>query len=211
MIKKLLTTRQQEVLDFIIASKKEIGYPPSIKEIAEYFGFSSLTTASDHLNALIRKGVIHKNKGARKLMIDPKYQPKKNNSENKCVNIPLIGEIAAGKPILATENIEDSFLIDKNLINNEKTFLLKVCGNSMIDAHIQDGDLIIIQSQNYAQQDDIVVALIGNEATVKRLIKKENKVFLKPENSSMKPIDISNLDEPVRIAGKVIGVFRTLN
>jgi len=209
MAKKTLTNRQREILDFIIESTKEIGYPPSIKEIAEFFGFRSLTTASDHIKALIRKGFIHKDKGARKLIVDSKYKTS-DTTQTHYEKIPLVGDIAAGSPILAAENIEESFLIDKKLVNNKKTFLLKVCGDSMINAHIKDGDLIAVQSQNYAEHGDIVAAIIGNEATVKRFVKDNDKVFLKPENSSMEPMDISKFNEPVRIAGKVIGVFRTL-
>jgi repressor LexA len=196
-----LSLRQASILEFIQQKLDERGYPPSVREIGEAVGLKSSSTVHAHLKQLQKKGYIHR---------DP-TKPRAiemigNNTA--IVRVPIVGRIAAGEPILAVENIEDTFPLPVNFLNtNKKVFMLNVRGNSMIKAGILDGDYIIVRQQNTADDGDIVVALLGEEATVKRFFKEKDGVRLQPENDEMKPIKTKD----VVVLGKVTGVLRKID
>ncbi len=207
-----LTDKQKSLLDYIVSVQRVSGYPPSIKEIASHFGYKSLTSVVDHLNALERKGLINRQGGARTISITVKGADVSQLTDESTVTlVPLIGKVAAGEPICAVENIEEYFAIDKRLVRYGNAFILRVSGDSMINAHIEHGDMVLVKPQATAENNDIIVAIIGNEATVKRFIVRKNYIELKPENEAMSPIKVSLEDQSFRIAGKVIGIFRKYN
>jgi len=206
-----LTERQSEILKFIILNKEKFGYPPSIPEIQEKFSFKSPNAVQDHLEALERKGYIsrraHKARGIEVLV----HAASNENNKNNAIEIPIVGEISAGRPILAQENIEGTIVIDKSIIKNSNgIFALRVKGDSMINAGILNGDYVIASQQQDAEQGDIVVALIEDEATVKRFYKEKNRIRLQPENDTMEPIIIKSNENQVRIIGKIKGVIRKI-
>jgi repressor LexA len=206
-----LTERQGEILKFIILNKEKFGYPPSIPEIQENFSFKSPNAVKDHLGALERKGYIsrraHKARGIEVLG----YATSKENNKDKAIEIPIVGEISAGRPILAQENIEGTIVIDKSIVKNSNgIFALRVNGDSMINAGILNGDYVIASQQQDAEQGDIVVALIEDEATVKRFYKEKNRIRLQPENDTMEPIIIKPSENQIRIIGKIKGVIRKI-
>ena len=207
----ILTKRQDEILKFIILNKERFGYPPSIPEIQENFSFKSPNAVQDHLGALERKGYIsrraHKARGIEVLG----HAASKKNDKNNAIEIPIVGEISAGRPILAQENIEGNIAIDKSIVkNSDGIFALRVKGNSMINAGILNGDYVIASQQQDAEQGDIVVALIEDEATVKRFYKEKNRIRLQPENDTMEPIIIKPSENQIRIIGKIKGVIRKI-
>jgi len=206
-----LTERQGEILKFIILNKEKFGYPPSIPEIQENFSFKSPNAVKDHLGALERKGYIsrraHKARGIEVLG----YATSKENNKDKAIEIPIVGEISAGRPILAQENIEGTIVIDKSIVKNSNgIFALRVKGDSMINAGILNGDYVIASQQEDAEQGDIVVALIEDEATVKRFYKEKDRIRLQPENDTMEPIIIKPSENQIRIIGKIKGVVRKI-
>ncbi len=182
---------------------KEKGYPPTVREMASEMGVTSTSTVAYYLNLLEEQGKI-KRTGKKNRAIE--VNKPINTQENKITTIPLIGTVAAGKPILAYENFEDQFEFSQNLFKGEGLFMLTIKGDSMIEAGIFDGDKVIVKQQNYADNTDIVVAMINGNATVKRFYKEENHIRLQPENSSMEPIYCFNVD----ILGKVIGLIRKI-
>ncbi|MGD0621709.1 MAG: transcriptional repressor LexA [Thermacetogeniaceae bacterium] len=196
-----LSARQASILEFIHQKLDERGYPPSVREIGEAVGLKSSSTVHAHLKQIQKKGYIYR---------DP-TKPRAieiigNNTA--IVRVPLIGRIAAGEPILAVENIEDTFPFPVSFLNtSKKVFMLTVRGSSMIKAGIFDGDYIIVRQQNTADDGDIVVALLGEEATVKRFFKEKGGVRLQPENDEMEPIK----SKDVVILGKVTGVLRKID
>jgi len=207
----ILTERQSEILKFIILNKEKYGYPPSIPEIQENFSFKSPNAVQDHLGALERKGYIsrraHKARGIEVLG----HATSNKNDKNNAIEIPIVGEISAGRPILAQENIEGNIVIDKSIVKNSNgIFALRVKGDSMINAGILNGDYVIVSQQQDADQGDIVVALIEDEATVKRFYKEKNKIRLQPENDTMEPIIIKPNENNVKIIGKIKGVVRKI-
>jgi len=207
----VLTERQGEILKFIILNKEKFGYPPSIPEIQEKFSFKSPNAVQDHLEALERKGYIsrhaHKARGIEILV----HTASSENNRNNALEIPIIGEISAGRPILAQENIEGTMVIDRSIVKNSNgIFALRVKGDSMINAGILNGDYVIASQQSDAEQGDIVVALIEDEATIKRFYKEENRIRLQPENDMMEPIIIKSNENKVRIIGKIKGVIRNI-
>lgn len=207
----ILTERQSEILKFIILNKEKYGYPPSIPEIQENFSFKSPNAVQDHLGALERKGYIsrraHKARGIEVLG----HATSNNNNENRAIEIPIVGEISAGRPILAQENIEGNIVVDRSIIKNSNgIFALRVKGDSMINAGILNGDYVIASQQQDAEQGDIVVALIEDEATVKRFYKEGNRIRLQPENDTMGPIIIKSDEGQIRIIGKIKGVIRKI-
>jgi len=207
----VLTERQGEILKFIILNKEKFGYPPSIPEIQRKFSFKSPNAVQDHLEALERKGYIsrhaHKARGIEILV----HTASNENNRNNALQIPIVGEISAGRPILAQENIEGTIVIDKSIIKNSNgNFALRVKGNSMINAGILDGDYVIVSQQPDAEQGDIIVALIEDEATIKRFYKEKNRIRLQPENDTMEPIIIKTDENQVRIIGKIKGVIRKI-
>ena len=207
----VLTKRQSEILNFIILNKEKFGYPPSITEIQENFSFKSPNAVQDHLGALERKGYIsrraHKARGIEVLG----HATSMENNKNNAIKIPIVGEISAGKPILAQENIEGNIAIDKSIVkNSDGIFALRVKGDSMINAGILNGDYVIVSQQQDADQGDIVVTLIEDEATVKRFYKEKNRIRLQPENDTMEPIIIKPNENQIRVIGKIKGVIRKI-
>jgi repressor LexA len=199
-----LSERQVQILDYIKSHQKLRGYPPSVREIGKEVGLSSSSTVHGHLAQLEEKGYIRRDPTKpRAIEILAKEQDDMTVREEVAF-IPIIGKITAGEPILATENIEDSFPVPVRYINNDKVFALSVRGDSMIEKGIFDGDLVLVRQQPVAYNGEIVVALLGDEATVKTFYKEGDHIRLQPENSLLSPI----LVKDVTILGKVIGVFR---
>lgn len=209
MKKDTLTEKQKTIYDFICKYSESKGYPPSIREIAEEHNITP-KGAYDHLKALEKKGFIktEKNK-SRAIEILGSY---KNNMFDDLLNIPLLGSISAGKPIFAQENIEEFITLPRNMISSNplskseerEIFALRVSGDSMIEANINDGDIAIIRKTNIANNGDIVVALIEDEATLKYFYKEKNIIRLEPANPKYKPI----LSKNVMVIGKLIGLYK---
>ncbi len=198
-----LTKRQRQIFDFIIEKKRQVGYPPSVREIGAGVGLSSSSTVHSHLTALEKKGLIKRDPTkprALEIMGD-KYSD--SHKDGSSVKLPLIGQIAAGQPNLAEEDIEDYISVPKE-IADDSSFLLKVSGDSMIEAGILDGDIVVIKKQAVADNGDIVAALVDDEATLKRFYKEDGSIRLQPENSSMQP----TYPEEVSIIGKATGLLR---
>jgi len=211
--KKNLTQKQSDVLKSIYKFIAENSYPPSIRDIAEIFGFSSPKGAGDHLALLEKKGYIQKSSLARSIKLTEKslwYLGVPNlSAEKNVVYLPLLGSIAAGKPIFAEENIHDYVPVSAQIMGKTKgQFLLKVKGDSMSGDHIIDGDTIIVKTQNNAENGDIVVALAGNEAVVKRFYRRDDGVIeLRSSNPLYDPIVA---EDSLIIQGKVIAIYRNI-
>ncbi len=206
-----LTKRQNKILDFIKTHIEKSGFPPTILEIQKEFSFKSPNAVQEHVKALTRKGYIRRNPNKwRGLEVVGAAKNKNETVQLSAVAVPLIGRVAAGSPILAEENIEGMISVDRSLVHRAtKLFALHVHGDSMIKAGIYDGNIVIAQQQSVAENGDIVIALLGNEATVKRFYRKKNIVFLKPENDTMRPIKV-NEREDFRILGKVVSTLRKI-
>ncbi|RKY33616.1 MAG: hypothetical protein DRP68_01730 [Candidatus Omnitrophota bacterium] len=203
-----LTKRQKEILEFIKKTTFKKGVSPTFREIMQFFGFKSIKTVQDHIKALKRKGYIKKDPNkSRSIVLDDFSKALKDT-----IRVPILGQISAGKPILAEENIEGYINLDKFLIKHSKDiFALKVKGDSMTGAGILDGDYVIVKKQPTVENGSIACILIDNEATVKRFYKKENYIELKPENPDYKPIiKTRDTTTDILILGKVVGVFRTI-
>lgn len=198
---KELTPRQRNILAFLVKFIKKQGYPPTVREIGEHFGFL-WPAASGHLRALEKKGFIRINQ------LKSRGIEVKGIKEAAGFTVPVIGKVTAGKPILAVEDIEGHMLIDKTLFKTEDAFSLRIKGESMIGAGILDGDYVIVKPQTSIESGEIAVALIGDEATVKRIYIKKTQIILKPENKDMKPVAYN--PDSVKIIGKVIGVVRKI-
>ena len=200
-----LSDKQVQILKYIKDELTLRGYPPSIREICKAVGLSSTSSVHAHLNTLEEKGYIKKGTNKRRALelidVDDicSDMPKK-----EIINLPIIGTVTAGSPILAVENIDDTLPISIDFVGNKESYVLKVKGESMIEAGILHGDLVIVNSQHNAKNGDIVVALIGEEATVKTFYKEKDHIRLQPQNSSMDPILIK---EPY-ILGVVKAVVR---
>jgi repressor LexA len=201
-----LTDRQQEVYRFVVDFVDDRGYPPSIRDITRHFGFRSPKAAADHLAALERKGFIRRAPELSRAIEIPARLAKTAGAA-RAVSVPLVGRIAAGAPLLAVENIDDTLVLDSAFVRGDGAFFLRVVGDSMVDAHIVDGDLILVKPQETAQPGEIVVALIGHEATVKRYFPEEGRVRLQPENPRLAPI-YAGPDDDFRLIGRVIGLVR---
>lgn len=193
--------KQLEIYEFLKIYTENKGYPPSVREICEAVNLKSTSTVHGHLKRLEKKGLIRRDPTKpRALEI---LETTANRKE--MLNVPLIGRVTAGMPILATENIEDTFPIPMDYIkHNEELFMLKVTGNSMINIGIHDGDFAIIERAQTAQNGEIVVALIENDATIKTFYKEKNKIRLQPENDALEPIIVDDC----AILGKLVGLFR---
>ena len=200
-----LSLRQTKILEFIKQEIRKKGYPPSVREIGEAVGLLSSSTVHGHLQTIEDKGYIRRDP-TKPRAIEILDSSSDILEAKKVVHIPVVGRVTAGQPILAVENIEGTFPLPADLVRQDNLFMLKVQGESMIDAGILDGDFIIVRQQNEARNGEIVVALIGDEATVKRFFKERTLIRLQPENASMEPI----YSQDVSILGKVIGVFRSL-
>jgi len=199
-----LTTKQQQVYEYIKEHISQVGYPPSVRDICKSVGLRSTSTAHGYLARLEKKGLIRRDPALPRAIevLDPASEIR-----TKVSAVPIVGSVAAGQPILATENIEEYMPLPQSLVHDDETFLLKVAGDSMIEAGILNGDLIIVRRQETADNGDIVVALLDTEttATVKRFFKEDGHFRLQPENSTMDPIIVDD----VHIAGKVIGLLRS--
>jgi repressor LexA len=197
-----LTDRQQEVLDFVRMYQLKKGYPPTLKEIATHLGLQWTRAIEKHLEALEKKGVLTRERGKGRVIQLP------DRSVGR--SIPIVGSIAAGRPILAVENITGTFTLDPAIARWDDAFLLKVKGSSMLLAGIFNGDYVLVKPQNDAENGEIVVAMLNDEATVKRLHKSANLVQLKPENPDFQTIEINSGDN-FSILGKVVAVIRLLD
>jgi repressor LexA len=208
----VLTGRQQEIFDFLVGYQEQHGYPPTVREIGQAVGLASPSTVHAHLANLERSGLLRRDPtkpralellgGGRKRAAEPVG----------ATQLPLVGEIAAGGPLLADENVEDQVAVPELLAHGGADFLLRVKGDSMVNAGILDGDLVVVRRQDTARDGEIVVALAGDdesadEATVKRFFRESDRVRLQPENDALEPIYASH----VQILGKVIGVFRQVS
>ncbi len=211
-----INKREKAILKFIEKQVEEKGYAPSVREIGKAVGLKSTATVHGYLAKLSEKGYIKKEdqKGRTlRLLKGGNGEPINKNKENKnyytgkeMVEVPVIGKITAGEPILAVENITDTFPIPIDFVGNSESFMLTVRGESMIEAGILNGDYILVKKQNTASNGEIVVALIGEEATVKTFYKEKDHIRLQPQNSTMEPIIVPNCE----ILGKVAGVFRKI-
>lgn len=203
---------QQKILDFLNEEVKQKGYPPSVREICSAVGFRSTSTVHSYLEKLKKEGLIQKDATkprALKIVRNDNYEEnsKEVYSRREMVDVPIIGKVTAGQPILAVENIEDTFPLPLDFVQASTAFMLRVQGDSMIEAGIFDRDFILVKQQSTAINGDIVVALIGDEATVKTFYKEKGYVRLQPENKYLDPIIVR---DNLSILGKVIGVFRKL-
>lgn len=197
-----ITPKQQEILEFIKSEILNKGYPPAVRDICTAVKLKSTSSVHSHLETLEKNGYIRRDPSKPRAIeiVDDNF----NLVRREVVNVPLVGTVAAGQPILAVENIENYFPIPAEYMPNTDCFMLKVKGESMINAGIFDGDQIMVQSQSTARNGDIVVALVDDSATVKTFYKENGYYRLQPENDSMDPIIV----DEVTILGKVFGVFR---
>lgn len=203
---KGLTKRQEEILDFIVGRVRDAGFPPTLKEIAECFGLASPNAARDHVLALERKGFLKRTgEKSRALSLSPSLRAAATAAPR---GWPLVGAVPAGAPVLAEENFEGYVDLNELFGRGDGTFLLKVLGESMTGAGINDGDLVVVRNQESVSSGEIGVAFIGGEATVKRLFHEPGCWRLQPENPAFNPIRVWDGDPEFRIAGKVIGVVR---
>lgn len=203
----MLTERQQQVLDYISHTVVERGYPPSVREIGDAVGLSSPSSVHAILNALVEAGAIRKDPSKpRAIVVVDQKMPAARSSDERVRDVPVLGRIAAGTPILAAEHVEEVLPLPVDLVGNDPVFLLEIKGDSMIGAGILDGDLVAVRSQPDALDGEIVAALIdGEEATVKRLRREAGKVILVSENPSYEPMVFS---DGVELVGKVVSVLR---
>lgn len=214
-MKNKLTEKQKEILNFIADFISENGFPPTLREIGKHFKIASTYGVKRHLEALKKKGYLNINSYSSRAISINKYDDLMNEKiisiSERITEIPLLGRVAAGSPILAEENIEGKISIDKNIFRaSENCFAMKVQGDSMIDAGIFEDDLIIVFPQNYAKSGDIVVARLEGELTVKIFDNKNERAVLLPKNKNYSPIDVTNNPE-FFIIGKVVGVIRWYN
>ena len=195
---------QREILEYIKQEILNKGYPPAVREICEAVHLKSTSSVHSHLETLEKNGYIRRDPTKPRAIeiIDDNF----NLTRREVVNVPIIGQVAAGQPLLAVENIENYFPIPTEFMPNAETFMLKVKGDSMINAGIFNGDKILVQKQSDAQNGDIVVALVDDSATVKTFYKEDGYYRLQPENDTMDPIIVKECS----ILGKVFGVFRFL-
>lgn len=199
-----ISQKQQEILDYIKKEILEKGYPPTVREICEKVGLKSTSSVHSHLSTLEKNGYIRRDPTKPRAIeiCDDSFQAVRT----EMTSLPVVGSVAAGLPILAQQNIENYFPIPAEYVPSGESFVLRVRGESMIGAGIFDGDLLFVNSCNTARNGEIVVALIGDEATVKTFYKEKDRIRLQPENDSMDPIIVPDC----RILGKVFGVFRMM-
>ena len=203
-----LTDKQERILNYIVEYVEDKGYPPSIREIGTAFEISSLRGVTVHLDALERKGYIKRANTSRSITVIGKTgatSPKRN-----ITFLPIVGTIAAGTPITASENLDGHMPVSQEMVHNvQGAFVLRVKGDSMIDDHIMPSDFVIIKPQAHADSGELVAVMLGDEATVKRLQHQNGKVLLMPANSAYEPIEVNREDS--RVIGKVIGLMRSYN
>ncbi len=197
-----ITKKQSEILEYIKSQILNKGYPPSVRDICTAVNLKSTSSVHAHLETLEKNGYIRRDPTKPRTIeiIDDNF----NLTRREVVNVPLIGQVAAGQPLLAVENISSYFPIPAEFLPNEETFMLKVKGESMINMGIYEGDQIIVKKQNTARNGEVVVALVDDSATVKRFYKEDGHIRLQPENDFMEPIIVDDCE----ILGKVIGLIR---
>ena len=200
-----ISSKQREILEYIKQEILNKGYPPAVREICEAVHLKSTSSVHSHLETLEKNGYIRRDPTKPRAIeiIDDNF----NLTRREVVNVPIIGQVAAGQPLFAVENIENYFPIPTEFMPNAETFMLKVKGDSMINAGIFNGDKILVQKQSDAQNGDIVVALVDDSATVKTFYKEDGHFRLQPENDTMDPIIVNECS----ILGKVFGIMRFLN
>lgn len=201
---KIISDKQDNILKFIKKELKNKGYPPSLREICKAVNLKSPSSVHGYLDRLEKKGLIRRDPTKPRAI--ELLDSDKHVSTKKIIHVPVVGKVTAGQPILAVENIEDTFPVPLDYVDNSDVFMLSVKGDSMINAGILDNDYVLVRQQQHAKNGDIVVALIEDEATIKTFYKENNCIRLQPQNSLMKPIIVYD----VKILGKVIGVFRFL-
>lgn len=206
-MKKILTKRQQEILDFIESFMQKRGYPPTLREIGNEFGISSTNGVRVNLAALEKKNYIVRRPWLSR-GIELVNAPKVLQTDTEVGYIPIVGKVAAGEPIFAAENIQGMLAVDDSFITTKKVFALKVYGDSMIGAGIVDGDYVLARRQHTAESGEIVVFIVGDEITVKRFDTRGDKILLIPENEAYEVRSIRKNSPDLQIAGKVVGLMR---
>jgi len=205
-----LTKRQQEIFDFIKSYSARFGYPPTVRDIGKAVGLASSSTVHAHLANLEKLGLLRRDPTKPRAieMLDRAVEQAVEQVKSivRPDGLPLVGQVAAGSPVLAEENIEEYVTVPTLAGGEEGEFILRVRGESMIDAGILPDDCVVVRSQETAQDGEIVVALVGEEATVKRFFREQDHIRLQPENASMEPIR----SRDVRILGRVVGLFRSV-
>lgn len=198
-----ISPKQQEILDYIKNEILNRGFPPAVREICEAVHLKSTSSVHSHLESLEKNGYIRRDATKPRAIeiIDDNF----NLVRREVINVPVVGTVAAGQPILAVENIENYFPVPSEYMPNQQSFMLRVKGDSMINAGIFDGDLVLVKQQDTASNGDMVVALLDDSATVKTFYRENDTIRLQPENDSMSPIIVK---DDLRILGKVFGVFR---
>ena len=209
-----LTARQREVLEFIRKFMTNEGYPPTVREIGAHFGFVP-RSVFDHLKALERKGYLRRaaSKSRSLQILEPGTSPVPRSAfavPPSYRELPILGRVAAGQPLLSDQNLEGTSVVPQDWVNGDEAFLLKVQGESMIGAHICPGDQALVRRQSTAENGDIVVALLNDEATVKRIFFRPDGIVLQPENPAMPPIQVKKSEKSFQIVGKVVGILRKL-
>jgi len=209
MIDRGTTEKQQKILDVIRDFTSEMGYPPSVREIGERVGLSSSSTVQSHLKTLERRGLLRRDPTKPRALVpaDLVLGPSRTAPHGlESVTLPVVGRVAAGVPITAAENLEDTFILPAGFVRRSGAFMLRVKGDSMVDAAILDGDLIVVDPRPTAENGEIVVAMIDGEATVKRFFRESGRIRLQPENREMAPI----YADDVTVVGRVEAVVRKL-
>lgn len=200
-----LSHRQRQILQYIIQHSEAHGYPPTVREIGQAVGLSSSSTVHAHLRTLEQAGLIR-----RDAVLTRAIRVVAGNIEQlklkQVINLPVLGRVAAGSPMLASQDIEDSFPVPKEFLEGGDGFMLRVKGDSMVEDGIMNGDYVIVRRQDTAEDGETIVALVDDEATVKRFYRENGRIRLQPANSSMKPLWFDN----IRIVGKVVGVLRKM-
>ena len=201
------TDRQQKILDAIRAFTAERGYPPSVREIGERVGLSSSSTVQSHLKTLERRGLLKRDPTKPRALVTAGAGGHDSEGRNgRVAHVPIVGKVAAGVPITAVENIEDTFALPSDFVRDPKAFMLRISGESMREAGILDGDLVVVRPQPDAKNGEVVVAMLDGEATVKTFYREPTRIRLQPENRAMEPI----YAEDVTIVGRVEAVIRKL-
>ncbi len=205
-MKEKLTPGQSKVLSFLAEYLRERGYPPTLREIAHHFNLTGPMAPKRHLEALERKGYLRRLGGGSRAIEILGLSLLKD-----ALPVPVVGRVSAGKPILAEENLEGSMTLDRSFVRGKNTFLLRVRGDSMIGEGIFDGDYALIRPQKSAENGEIVVALVGEEATLKKFYRGKDFICLQPANPQMEPLILKEGDGEVMVIGKVIGVLRMMD
>ncbi len=200
-----ISKKQEEILNFIKSEILKKGYPPAVREICEAVNLKSTSSVHSHLETLEKNGYIRRDPTKPRAIeiMDDEF----NLTRRETVNVPIVGTVAAGVPILARQNIENYFPVPSEYMPNAQTFMLRVKGDSMINIGINSGDLVLVEQDSSARNGDVVVALVGDSATVKTFYKEKGHIRLQPENDTMEPIIVSS---DLQILGKVFGVFRLM-